>query len=30
MAKKILVADDEKHIVQIVQFNLEKKEIMKL
>lgn len=25
MAKKILVADDEKHIVQIVQFNLEKK-----
>ncbi len=25
MGKKILVADDEKHIVQIVQFNLEKK-----
>lgn len=25
MAKKILVADDEKHIIQIVQFNLEKK-----
>ena len=25
MRKKILVADDEKHIVQIVQFNLEKK-----
>ena len=25
MAKKILVADNEKHIVQIVQFNLEKK-----
>lgn len=25
MKKKILVADDEKHIVQIVQFNLEKK-----
>lgn len=25
MAKKILIADDEKHILQIVQFNLEKK-----
>lgn len=25
MAKKILVIDDEKHIVQIVKFNLEKK-----
>jgi two-component system alkaline phosphatase synthesis response regulator PhoP len=25
MAKKILIADDEKHILQIVKFNLEKK-----